>query len=220
MDSKAVSREIRRHVWPLLRAEGFSRFTTRTAWRTSDGKIDVLNFQSFNAYNASVMGVTPFSFSVNLGSFLTYVPPQWPPKLKDGHPTPDEAECQFRRRLMRGFTQANNQHADVWNVDDQGRNLLSCVRDVIEQLPEAMTWFSRLTDKSEVLSVLINQDEDMSSLWGFGSKPSPNRSYLTGYVALAVGKHDLAREKLQEAVQSDCFTTLFKDVEAAVGRAA
>ena len=124
MDSKAVSKEIRGRVWPLLKAEGFSRFTTRTAWRDSDDKIDVVNFQSYGAYNAAVLRVTPFSFSVNLGGFLTYVPPLWPPKLKDGHVTPQEAECQFRRRLTRTVTQVGNEHADVWCLDEQGRNLL------------------------------------------------------------------------------------------------
>jgi hypothetical protein len=76
MDSKAVSKEIRGRVWPLLKAAGFTRFSTRSAWRYREGKIDVITFRSYNAYNASVMGVTPFSFSVNLGTFLTYVPPQ------------------------------------------------------------------------------------------------------------------------------------------------
>ena len=116
MDSKSVGNEIRGRMWPLLKAAGFSRFTTRTAWKDNDGKVDVLNFQSYNTYHASVLRVTPFSFSVNLGSFLTYVPPQWPPKVKDDHLMPDEAECQFRRRLARTITQPRNEHVGVWSV--------------------------------------------------------------------------------------------------------
>lgn len=219
MDSKSVSKEIRGRVWPLLKEAGFTRFTTRTAWRDSDGKVDVLNFQSYNAYNASVLGVTPFSFSVNLGCFLTYVPPQWPPKVKDGHLMPDEAECQFRRRLPRTITQPGNEHAGLWSVDEQGRNLLWCIQDVVEQLPEALAWFARLGDHSEVLRVLLEQDEDMNVLWGFGRRPSPVRSYLSGYVALKLGRQELAREKLREAVQSNCFKALFSTVEGAVNRA-
>ena len=220
MDSKAVSKEIRGRVWPLLKAAGFSRFTTRTAWRDSDGTVDVLNFQSFNAYNASVMEVTPFSFAVNLGSFLTYVPPQWPPKVKDGHLMPDEAGCQFRRRLVRTITQPGNKHDSVWSVDEEGRNLLWCIQDVAEQLPDALAWFARLNDKAEVLRILLEQEEDMNVLWGFGRRPSPIRSYLTGYVALALGKQELAREQLQEAVHSNRFKTLFSSVDGAVNRAA
>jgi hypothetical protein len=216
MDSKAVSKEIRAKIWPLLRAAGFSRFTTRTAWRYSNNKIDVVNFQSFNAYHAEIMGVTTFSFSVNLGSFLTYVPPTWPLKLEDGHVMPSEAQCQFRQRLKRNIAQPDINDAGLWSVDKQGWNLVGCVQDVAEQVPGALAWFARLADKSEVLSILLNQEQDMTGLWGFGRRPSPIRSYLTGYSALAVGNQELARVKLREAVQSNCFTKVFADVDDAI----
>jgi hypothetical protein len=218
MDSKAVNKEIRGQIWPLLKDIGFSVFTPRTALRYCDDKIDVLNFQSFNSYNASVMGVTTFSFCVNLGSFLNYVPHWSPPKVKDGLPNPSESECHFRGRLTRRVASRGKAHGDVWNLDEQGRNLLWCIQDVTEQLPEAAAWFDHLTDKSEVLNILLNQDEDMKGLFGFGRNPSPIRSYLTGYVALAVGNQDLAEEKLGEAVQSNCFTYLFEDVDSAIRR--
>lgn len=219
MDSKAVSKEIRDSFWPLLKERGFSRFTTRTAWRYCDGKIDVLNFQSFNAYNASVMGVTPFSFAVNLGSYLTYVPPQWPPKSKDRHLTPHEAECHLRARLTPAMAQARGVPDGIWSVDEQGRNLPRCVHDVVEQLPDAMAWFARLTDKREVLRILREDDEDMTTLWGFGRNPSPLRSYLTGYVALKLADLELARVHLGKAVDSNCFTDLFTTLEDAINRA-
>ncbi|QCI95965.1 DUF4304 domain-containing protein [Novosphingobium sp. EMRT-2] len=219
MDSKAVNKEIRARIWPLLKDIGFSRFTPRTAWRYRGDKIDVLNFQSFNSYNASVLGITSFSFCVNLGSYLNYVPSKWPVKVKDGQPIPNEAECHFRRRLMRSVTSLGKEHADIWNVDEQGRNLLWCIQDVAEQLPDVEAWFDRLADKSEVLAILLNQDEDMNVLWGFGRNPSPSRSYLAGYVALAAGRLDLARMKLEEAVQSNCFKEQFGDVDSAIRRA-
>jgi hypothetical protein len=219
MDSKAVSKEIRARVWPLLKSQGFARFSTRTAWRDNDGKIDVVNFQSFNTYNADVLGVTPFSFAVNLGCFLTYVPPRWPPKTKDGRLVPDEAECHFRRSLSRTIMQAGNKQDGVWSVDDRGKNLLWCIQDVVEQLPDVFDWFRKLGDRREVLRVLLEDDEDMKVLWGAGRRPSPNRSYMTGYVALSMGMHDLAREKLQEAVSSNCFTAVFASVEGAMNRA-
>src|SRR5437899_12944946 len=80
MDSKIVNRETRSHIWPLLRTVGFSVFTARTAWRYSEEQIDVFNFQSFNRYNSDILGVTSFSFCVNLGSYLTYLPRTWLPK--------------------------------------------------------------------------------------------------------------------------------------------
>ncbi|MBC2663962.1 hypothetical protein H7F51_00365 [Novosphingobium flavum] len=164
------------------------------------------------------MDVTTFSFCVNLGIFLNYVPSRWPQKVKDGHQIPDEAQCHFRRRLRRRVTPRGKEHGDVWNLDEQGKNLLWCIRDVAEQLPEAASWFDRLADKSEVLNILLNQEEDMNNVWGFGRNPSPIRSYLTGYVARAVGNHDLAREKLEEAVRSNCFIEEFDDVESAISR--
>jgi hypothetical protein len=219
MDSKTVSKEIRGRVWPLLKAQGFTRFSTRTAWRDGDGKVDVINFQSFNSYNADVMGVTPFSFAVNLGCFLTYVPPQWPPKTKDGLLVPDEAECNFRRSLRRIVAQLGNKQEGVWSVDDQGKNLLWCIQDVVGQLPEVLSWFDRLADRAEVLRLLLEDDEDIHVCWGAGRRPSPNRSYMTGYVALSMGMQELACEKLQEAVASNCFTALFSSVDGAVNRA-
>jgi len=219
MDSKTVSKEIRRRIWPLLKEHGFTRFSSRTAWRDSDGKIDVINFQSFNKYNADVMDVTPFSFAVNLGCFLTYVPPKWPPKTKDGHIVPHEAECNFRRCLRRALVQPGNKQDGVWSVDDHGKNLLWCIQDVAGQLPDVLGWFKRLGDRDEVLRLLLEDDEDMDVLWGVGRRPSPNRSYMTGYVALSMGMQDLAREKLEEAVASNCFTALFASVDGALNRA-
>ena len=143
MDSKSVNKEIRGQIWPLLKDIGFSVFTPRTALRYCDDKIDVLNFQSFNSYNASVMGVTTFSFCVNLGSFLNYVPHWSPLKVRDGLPNPSESECHFRGRLTRRVASRGKEHGDVWNLDEQGRNLLWCIQDVAEQLPDAAAWFDQ-----------------------------------------------------------------------------
>ena len=207
MDSKAVTKEIRARIWPLLKEQGFTRFSSRTAWRDSEGQVDVVNFQSFNRYNADVMGVTPFSFSVNLGCYLTYVPPTWPPKTKEGQLMPQESECNFRGRLSPTVSQPGSKQSGVWSVDDEGRNLPWSIQDVVGQL------------RSEVLRVLLEDGEDMELLWGFGRRPSPIRSYMTGYVALSMGMQDLAREKLDEAVASKCFTALFDSVEGAINRA-
>ncbi|MDP2764224.1 MAG: DUF4304 domain-containing protein [Brevundimonas sp.] len=232
MDSKAVSKEIREKVWPLLKDQGFRRFTTRSAWRYEDHKIDVVNFQSFNSYLAGALGVTSFSFTVNLGSFLTYVPPQWPLKSKDGHFMPHEAECHFRGSLsptnhtsepgiwVAKLDQAKHVPEGVWSVDERGLNLDHCIRDVAGQLPLAASWFSRLSDKSEVLRILLEDEEKMQRLWGFGRNPSPLRAYLTGYVARDLQYDQLARQKLAEAVSSRCFDDLFGNVEQAICRVA
>ena len=218
MDSKAVNREIRKFVWPALKAAGFEVFTSRVAWRYTSDRIDVVEFRSFNKYNADILGVTTFSFAVSLGSFLLYVPPQWPPKIKDGKQLPSEPECHFRGALQCSI-QSRIKDKAIWPIEPDGRNVSWCIQDVLNQLPGALAWFSRLDRKEEVLRVLLEEDEEMPHLWGFGRKPSPIRSYLSGYVALSLGKEVLAVEKLSEAVESKCFVGLFTGVKGAIQRA-
>lgn len=216
MDSKAVNKEIRRVIWPLLKTHGFSQVSARTAWRHGAQKIDVVNFQSFNSYNAGVMGVTTFSFAVNLGAYLRYIPPQWPPKkIKNGVPYPREYECQFQGSLSRSLSQQKNTHSHVWSVDSDGRNILWCINDVLQKIPDALGWFERLESKESILRILLEEHEQVLTLWGFGNKPSPNRSYLLAYVALQLGDDALADREFSSAVASGCFTHLFSSVSGA-----
>jgi len=43
---------------------------------------------------------------------------------------------------------------------------------------------------------------------GFGTKTSPNRHFMTGYVAKSLGKTQLAFEHIQKALLSGCFKKL------------
>ena len=133
MDSKAITERF----WPLLREHGFARTSSRTAWRHGAQKIDVVNFQSFNSYNAEVLGVTMFSFALNLGAYLRYVPPQWPPKkVKEGVAYPAEHECQFRGHVLRTLSQPRNKYEHIWLVEKDGRNLPWCINvSFIRMLP-------------------------------------------------------------------------------------
>ena len=219
MDSRSVNRSIRTQIWPLLRRAGFNSTTARSAWRHELDRIDVVNFQSFNSYNASVMGVTTFSFAVNLGTYLLYVPPQWPPKkIKNSVPYPAEYECHFRGRLKPSTTQFHNNEG-VWGIDEEGSNLAWSIKDVANEIPMALDWFKRLENRAEVLRILQEEDEDTFKLWGFGRRPSPVRSYLTGYVAMALGKDELAEKEFEAAVASGCFSNLFSSAEGARYRA-
>ena len=215
MDSKVVNREFKKAIWPSLREAGFDTFTSRIAWRHNEGSIDVVEFQSLGSYNAEIMGLTSFSFAVRFGKFLSYLPPQWPPKIKDGTQLPSEAESQFRRSLQCSLASTSTDKT-FWPVAKDGRNLAWCIRDVAAQLPDTLAWFTQLDDRKEGLRILRDQDERMSELWGFGRNPSPVRSYLLGYAALAQGDHTLAELKLQEAVDSKCFVSLFSSVDGAI----
>lgn len=108
----------------------------------------------------------------------------------------------------------------IWPIDPEGKNLHWCIQDVLNQIPEALAWFQRLSDRTEVLRVLNEEDENMQLLWGMGRNPSPMRSYLTGYVALTHGDRQLAEVKFREAIASKCFINLFNSVEGAINRAA
>jgi hypothetical protein len=100
MDSKVVSQEIKRRIWASLKTMGFDMFTSRTAWRHGTDTIDVFNLQSFSKYDADVLDITTFSFRVNLGRYLAYITPQWPPKIKAGKQVPEEHRCHCRGRLF------------------------------------------------------------------------------------------------------------------------
>jgi len=106
VDSRDVTREIRRIVWPALRESEFDSFTGRTAWRYNDAAVDVVNFQSFSASLADSVGCTPFSFSLNLGVWIAgenevrVLKPD-----KQGRPRPAEWECTKRTRLAKSVQQ-------------------------------------------------------------------------------------------------------------------
>ncbi|MDX5299509.1 MAG: hypothetical protein LPK85_11245 [Gammaproteobacteria bacterium] len=209
MDSKVVSRAIKAEVWPLLRDAGFSVFSPRTAWRQHFNRVDVFSFQSFNAYNAGVIGCTTSSFSVRLGCFLLVVPPEHAPsrlKSKGGVLIPHEHECQFRGSLARTFQQPELERTDIWYVSPDGASLSRSIQDVRTQYAaHAAPWYAQFGSLEHVLDILEHRDEDMDRLWGFGRNPSPMRSYLSGYVARALGQGELARARLASALQSGCF---------------
>jgi hypothetical protein len=96
VDSRDGTKLIRKLVWPQLEARGFETFTTRSAWRYWDEGIEVVNFQALGLYTAPVIGCTPFSFALNLGVRLQYVPSDADTKERNGRPAPEEYECHLR----------------------------------------------------------------------------------------------------------------------------
>ena len=217
MNSKEVNKYIKKLIWPSLKQAGFSKFTARSAWRYSEETIDVLCFQSFSAYNADIMGVTPHSFAVKLGCFPTYIENQYPLNLSNGKITPKEHECYFRGSLMRTIDQPNNSNEIVWYIGNKELSVEESLADALMQINHmAFRWFERLSSVSEIQSILQNSKEDMIKLWGFGNTPSPIRSYLSGFVAYKIGDIEEARVKFAEAVSSGCFEDKFSTVEEAL----
>lgn len=212
MDSKIVNSQIKRRIWPHLKQAGFDVFTARTAWRHHVNRIDVLNFQSFNSYNAGVIGCTTYSFAVNLGCYLKSIPPQFEPdriKNRAGDLLPQEFNCHFRGRLSRTFKQPELKERDIWYIDEGERYLGRAMTDIEGLLPStALPWFERFADERFALEVLLNADEEMGELWGFGRNPSPVRHYFTGYVALGAKEIEMADRHLTLALASGCFKSI------------
>lgn len=212
MDSKEVNKAIRHSIRPLLKDLGFSRFTARTAWRDVAGRVEVLNFQSFNSYLAETIGATTYSFSVNLGCLLLEMPVHGI-KGKEGSPRPQEYECHLRGRLSRGFRQRELKRRDTWYVDPDGRYLDRAMEDVRAAIErDAEPWFTRLRDSETVLDLLLNADEQVTDLWGFGANPSPSRSCMTAYIARSLGRTELAREHFNAVLASGCYQQVADEI--------
>jgi Domain of unknown function (DUF4304) len=208
MDSSVVNRQIRAEIWPMLRDNGFAQFTSRSAWRHQTDRIDVVNFQSFNSYNADVLDVTTFSFSVNLGSYLSYIPDHHPGtvKLKKNLPIPAEYQCHMRRRIRRSYVDRECTVDDIWFIDKRGSNVEKAIHDVrMVLLRDGIPWFSRFASPSAVYDLLSHQEEDMAELWGFGRPGSPIRCYFLGYAAKAAGLVAGVRPNLMRAAESGSF---------------
>ena len=181
MSSKVVNRQIREHIRPLLKEAGFTAFSPRTSWRYGEEVVELVNFQSFNAYHAEVMGCTTFSFSINLGCFAAWLPAEGPVKTENGKLRPQEYDCQLRSSLAPGLPQPHDTPPGLWSIDAKGRNLDAIIHDAWEQIrTHGLPWLERLRDPYEILRTLQEDGESMEpgGAWGFGANPSPRRSAM------------------------------------------
>jgi hypothetical protein len=199
----AVNREIESVIHPLLRNAGFTEFNARTAWRYSAQKIDVVNFQSLSSSLAQSMGCTTYSFCVRLGCSFDAIPRSERIKRKGAILTPEEYECHFRRALQKTIPQPVLKRRDVWYVDPSGQNLEAVIKDAAKTiLGDGLPWFNRFTDPSEILRTLQKDSESHAGTFGFGTKTSPMRHFMTGFVAKSLGKTALATEHIQKVLLS------------------
>jgi hypothetical protein len=166
VDSKQVTKEIRRSAWSALREAGFGRQLGRSAYREWASGVDLINFQSFNSYLANGVGCTTFSFSVKLGVWLEGIPGHRPARTsKDGRPAPHDYECSVRYTVGKGLFQpffhpysargtgVPVERIDVWYVEEDGENLAECVWDAVRQVQEVgLPWFEEMHDIGGLLN--------------------------------------------------------------------
>jgi hypothetical protein len=215
MDSSHVNRELRAVVRPALQTHGFSAFTSRTAWRYREGRIDVVNFQSFNDYLATGVGCTTFSFTLNLGIYLLDQPPPGRPlREKGGQARPEEWLCHLRFHPHRTLEQPELGRRDIWYLDPGGRYLEAAVRDARTVILEVgLAWFDRLSTDAVIFALLMSDrdiGEDGTELPG---RPgAPVRNLVAGYLAQRMGRFVdahrlLARALEQYRAMDDSFST-------------
>lgn len=205
MDSRIVSQELRAAIRPFLQTHGFAAFTTRTAWRYRPGRVEIVNFQSFNDYVARGVGCTTYSFAVNLGICLLAVPPAQhhdSPKKKDGSLRPEPWQCHLQLPLHRTMEQPELPRTDIWYVDERGHYLSSAVRDARDVIANrGLLWFERWTDGAvlaELLSERVLPSDDTRLP---GNPGSLTRHYVAGYLAWHAGDRALAAQLLRAALE-------------------
>lgn len=227
MDSKRVTKEINSVIRPILKENGFDKYTGRTYWRYHSDRIDVLNFQSFNSYNADVMGCTTFSFAVNLATFMNYIPIEVQVKEKNGLKRPEEYHGHFRSGIKKGIEQKEFPRENIWFVDNEGKYLKQAISDCKTQIEQiAFEWYKQFENKENVMRILLDDQIDMDGTWGFGNMDSLNRNKFIAYTALELGQTELAVDKLQkllssleeqyEQVKYDYYIERIKEVKAEI----
>jgi len=214
MDSKIVTRELWKAVGPLLKEAGWASFSSRTARRFSQSRIDVITFQSFNSYLASRIGSTTYSFAIRLGCFFTAIPHSGI-KIKDSLLMPEEYHCHLRYTIPKKFYQSECDRADVFYVDPKGDYIPTVVGAALQGIgTEGFAWFRRFSDMREVLRTLMEDNESNDGTFGFGAKSSPARNLYTGSIALSLGKTQIAQKHLTQAAISPSYADFREQIEA------
>lgn len=166
MDGRVVGQAIRKDVRPLLKDAGFTSFTDRKAWRETEYTFDHVNFRSYNAYHAGVLGCTSYSFTVEVGVFYRC----FDPSLE----RPQDYQCTFRALLGKTIRQPffatewgpAQDRPEVLHILPDGSNL----EEVIEESKHLMRtqglpFLDHYNNPERAFSSLMN--ERMSSV-GFG----------------------------------------------------
>ena len=132
---------------------------------------------------------------------------------------PEEYHCPLRCTIRRKFSQPECARADVFYVDPKG-DYLPIVIEATRQgiATEGFAWFQRFSEMHEVLRTLLEEAETNDGTWGFGAKSSPARNLYTGYIALGLGKTQIATEHLKQAAISPPYAQFREEIEAQLSR--
>jgi hypothetical protein len=197
ISSRDVNAELRALVWPALRELGFTDRTQRVAWKDYPDTVAVVDFWSFNAYTASMMGVTTVSFQLNLGirarcssNGADFV------KVKDGKLRPKEPECDVRRVLWKTIEQPETELRYIWYVREDGSNVREVVEDArVVLLTDGMMWVDEFSELPRILAFAENEPEQwdakgstITGTWGLGRLGCPVRANLIADIRQAASE--------------------------------
>jgi hypothetical protein len=214
MNSQIVNEEIKKVIWPKLKAQNFTYSIERTIWRFSPEIIEVIDFESFSEYNAYLVGCTPFSFQVNVGIYYKSV--EKTPWFTDVPlSTPAEYHCQARSHLLKTLDQTDlffshkklnfgNQilslfsrkknkvdKKTIWYVKDDGSNLTEVVNDVSKRIEiAALPWFELYGNIDKVIELHEKADPVAESF--LDPRDSVVRAETMSALYLSKGKIDAA----------------------------
>lgn len=209
--SRQVNAEIKRKVWPALRAAGFGKTNARNAWRNATDTIAVVNFQSFNSYHAAGLGCTSFSFCVNLGVYYLCVhKTPWASKWPDryGVPPIEPAEycCHARLHLEKLLFQPEFPRLDIWYVRLDGSNLDAVIDDARRVILDVgLPWLEKFTSLPYALAEYqrpheYNREDDVCALGTL------NGAEEGSAIALALKDFETATALWQSVVDSEYYT--------------
>jgi hypothetical protein len=210
MDSRVVNKEIKRTIWTLLKSEGFTKFTTRNAWRIKEETVEVVNFQSFNSYLASGIGCTTYSFGVNLGVYYKcFEETAWFKKVRLAYPP--EYESHERKDLRKNIGQIDlflqykgsrfpkRDRPGVWYVIEDGKNLIEVINDAKQAIiADGLPWFAKMTNLPIALEVIENEiDKKRGMSW--------SRAEIISALSLKLDKPKNAIKAYQEVVHNNFY---------------
>ena len=208
MKNTHINALIRECLKPVLIEAGFSQFTTRSAWRYQNQRIDVFRFQLHKVTDAVGSDVR-HTFSLELGCMLDYMPcltTNEPVRIVQNEPRPEIFHCTFQRTLQGPEAHRPVGQPYAWKVPTDFGSLKATLQSAARALEsEGFLWYQQFDDPRDVLELLSSPEERRNGTWGYGRAGTPMRQMLIGLAALKAGFYDLAQESLHKIQASPGF---------------
>jgi len=187
MDARAVDRQLRAKIWPLLRLHGFLRRASRIAWRYENG-VDLVEISSVGS-SWDAVGCTSFSISARVAAMPPFVKPPKQTPERDGQLRPHYWHCQLQWGLRKSLSQPwfhpfaephrdlprslalhreglkqvlrrdVHDRTDIWFIKEDGSNVDEVMDDLIAAIEgEGMAVLARFHDSNAVIKMVLAEE--------------------------------------------------------------